>query len=102
MTWIVQALALGWIAMVIVGVFRVLRSEPLGYTVRGGRSVRWISHWTCKDCGTQNTCPRRNAGLRCKTCKSDREASVRFWYEQSKLPKKERHRPGVPLRPPES
>ena len=72
----------------------LVTSRPEGYTVKGGRMIRWISDWTCKDCGTHNTCPRRGSGLRCKKCKSHRDASVRFWYEQSKLPEKLRRGPG--------
>lgn len=83
-----------WLVLLTVGILRAARSTPKGYTVKGGRMFRWISEWTCKDCGTHNTCPRRGAGLRCKQCKSDRDDSVGFWHEQSKLPKAQRRRPG--------
>jgi len=87
---LVPVLAALWLARMI----RAPTSGPKGYTVKGGRMIRWISEWTCKDCGTHNTCPRRGAGLRCKRCKSGRDASVRFWFEQSRLPKGLGRRPG--------
>jgi hypothetical protein len=91
---LVTVIGVLWFAAIVNGIIRGSTSMPEGYTVKGGRMIRWISEWTCKDCGTHNTCPRRGAGLRCKRCKSDRDASVRFWYEQSKLPKDLRRRPG--------
>jgi hypothetical protein len=99
MDWLIPALGLGWLLFIGIGIVRGVREMPLGYSVKGGRMIRWISDWVCKDCGTQNTCPRKRTGLRCKNCKSDRGASIEFWHEQSKLPLGQRHRPGVPLSP---
>lgn len=88
----------GWFASLAVGVVRMALDGYRGYTVAGGRMIRWVSSWTCIECGETTACPRKGAGLKCRRCGSPRDASVTFWHEQSKLPRKQRHPPGVPRR----
>jgi hypothetical protein len=71
----------GVVAFLIVRVAKAHDYHRAGYYVQGGRSHRWISQWTCKDCLTVNRCPRRGSGFKCrnKACKGDRDESVSHW-----------------------